>query len=322
MAIITPMHAPFVGVFTSAYDLTRWIWLNGRRVFSPHAGIDISSGRVGSPFYAAFGGTVRKAVSWAKAGNKVSTWAPGRTGNGVLISSPDQEGYGYNHMRPIVSAGQSVKIGQVIGYGDTSGQQTGPHCHFESWVNWKDPNSHYNPKVLFDVRGVRVGQDFYYTGSNTGKDDLMTDAQFKAIMTELAAIRRDVSNTYQGTFFGSTANGQTYDGVVEYLKRIDGHTSGVIRPGDPRANVETGLVSMLQEIADAKTYSMANNAAIADLAASMTRVQGINAEQAAGAVSKAMAASDVEVDTNAAPRALAAVLAAKELPDVTHGEEV
>ena len=129
----TVPHAssPFEGRVTAKYH-----------GYAGHAGIDIAPpkpGQTGLPVLAMFGGVVKKAHSSAKKGNKVSTLAPGRTGNGVLIANPDGEGNLYNHVRPVVSVGDTVVAGQVIGYNDTSGNQTGPHLHLELWAGWRSP---------------------------------------------------------------------------------------------------------------------------------------------------------------------------------------
>lgn len=42
----------------------------------------------------------------------------------------------YGHLQSmLVTVGQSVRLGQVIGFSDTSGWSTGPHLHFEVRVN-------------------------------------------------------------------------------------------------------------------------------------------------------------------------------------------
>lgn len=164
------MISPFEGRYTSRYNLNRWITYKGRRIKSPHAGADIAPpkpGQTGLPVRAMFDGTVEKAVAWAKPGNSSSTWAPQRTGNGTLISNPDGEGQGYNHMRPTVSEGQKVKAGQIIGYNDRSGRQTGPHLHLETWANWRDPNSHYDPMILFRKYNVTIGSAYRPTQPST-----------------------------------------------------------------------------------------------------------------------------------------------------------
>ena len=148
--VATPrMVSPFQGRLTA-----------GWRGYLNHAGMDIAPpvpGQTGLPVYAAFAGTVVKAVSWAKHGNRASTWAPGRTGNGVLIRNTDGEAQGYNHVRPAVKVGQKVRQGQVIGYNDTSGNQSGPHLHFECWANSNNSSSDYDPARCFTKYGVTIG---------------------------------------------------------------------------------------------------------------------------------------------------------------------
>jgi murein DD-endopeptidase MepM/ murein hydrolase activator NlpD len=149
-AVSTPhMVSPFQGRLTA-----------GWRGYLNHAGMDIAPpvpGQTGLPVHAAFAGTVVKSVTWAKHGNRTSTWATGRTGNGCLIRNPDGEAQGYNHMRPIVKVGQKVKAGQIIGYNDTSGNQSGPHLHFECWASARNSYSDYDPARCFRKFGVTIG---------------------------------------------------------------------------------------------------------------------------------------------------------------------
>lgn len=127
-----------------------------------HKGMDIAPpkpGQTGMPVYAAFAGTVRKVHRTAKNGGKTSTWAPGRTGNGLLISNPDGEGNGYNHMKPVagLSVGDKVEAGDLLGYNDKSGNQTAPHLHLEFWADWRNPNSDYDPQLAFRKFGIKPG---------------------------------------------------------------------------------------------------------------------------------------------------------------------
>lgn len=146
------MISPFEGRLTQNH------WKSGG--YRGHKGMDIAPpkpGQVGMPVYAAFAGTVRKVCTTAKNGGKTSTWAKGRTGNGILVSNPDGEGNGYNHVRPIVAVGERVQAGQLIGYNDRSGNQTAPHLHFELWADWEDPDSDYDPQAAFKKFDVRPG---------------------------------------------------------------------------------------------------------------------------------------------------------------------
>ena len=86
-------------------------------------GIDIGAAR-GTPVHAAADGAVivaRKNGGWN-----------GGYGNYVVITHGNGTQTLYSHMRSvIVSSGQPVSSGQVIGYVGATGQATGPHLHFE-----------------------------------------------------------------------------------------------------------------------------------------------------------------------------------------------
>lgn len=127
-----------------------------------HRGMDIAPprpGQTGKPVYAAFAGTVKEIHRTARHGNRNSTWAPQRTGNGGLIANPDGEGNGYNHVAflPSLKVGDWVNAGELIGHNDTSGTQSGPHLHFEMWSDWRNAYSDYNPRLAFDAHGVKPG---------------------------------------------------------------------------------------------------------------------------------------------------------------------
>lgn len=145
------MCSPFEGRLTA-----------GWRGYPGHKGTDIAPpkpGQTGRPVYAAFSGTIKKIHRGAKHGNRLSTWTSGRTGNGMLVANPDGEGNGYNHMRPLssLSVGDKVEAGDLLGYNDTSGNQSGPHLHFELWESWKNSNSDYNAKLAFDKFKIEIG---------------------------------------------------------------------------------------------------------------------------------------------------------------------
>lgn len=87
-----------------------------------HNGIDFGAKR-GAPIYASANGTV--IVS------RNSGWNGGY-GNYVVISHPNGTQTLYAHMtNAIVSQGQSVAAGQVIGYVGSTGKSTGVHLHYE-----------------------------------------------------------------------------------------------------------------------------------------------------------------------------------------------
>ncbi|WP_241154245.1 peptidoglycan DD-metalloendopeptidase family protein [Streptococcus tangpeifui] len=88
-----------------------------------HGGIDYAVPE-GTPVHAARDGVVK--VAGAN-----HPWMGWQGGNAVLIQHPDGMHTGYAHLsRIIVSVGQQVSQGQVIGYSGSS-LVTGPHLHFE-----------------------------------------------------------------------------------------------------------------------------------------------------------------------------------------------
>ena len=70
----------------------------------------------------------------------VVTWAGRRYGYGNLVEINHGNGYvtRYGHLKTIlVTAGETVPKGQLVAKVGTTGRSTGPHVHFEVWVNGK-----------------------------------------------------------------------------------------------------------------------------------------------------------------------------------------
>ncbi len=108
-------------------------WYGGR-----HRGVDICAA-AGTPIYATASGTVTKA-GYEKAG--------AGTGYGYSVIISHSGGYSsvYAHCLSLtVSAGQSVRQGQLIGYLGSTGRSTGNHCHFEIRHN----GSYIPPQSIF-----------------------------------------------------------------------------------------------------------------------------------------------------------------------------
>ena len=84
-----------------------------------HNGVDMACPQ-GTPIYATRAGTVT-----------VASYQAGGAGNYVSINHGDGFASIYMHMTNyVVSAGQSVSQGQLIGYVGSTGISTGPHLHF------------------------------------------------------------------------------------------------------------------------------------------------------------------------------------------------
>ena len=88
-----------------------------------HSGVDLAANQ-GAPIYAIAAGTVTSA-----------TYSDAY-GYNVAISHGNGYGSMYAHMTNYtVTAGQYVSQGEVIGYVGSTGWSTGPHLHFEMYVN-------------------------------------------------------------------------------------------------------------------------------------------------------------------------------------------
>lgn len=114
-----------------------------------HGAIDIAGGGImGSQVVAADGGTVIDVYNscyhnWGKNG---SCGCNGGYGNYVMIDHGNGKVTIYGHLtNAIVSYGQSVSKGQLLGYVGSTGNSTGPHLHFECRYNGVkyDPMSEY-----------------------------------------------------------------------------------------------------------------------------------------------------------------------------------
>ena len=109
-----------------AYGNGSFIWptashsLVGNDFGAGHMGVDLATVD-GGPIYAADGGTV--VYAGAISG-----------GYGIMVMIDHGTGYStiYAHLSGVaVSCGQGVSQGQLIGYGGSTGNSTGPHLHFE-----------------------------------------------------------------------------------------------------------------------------------------------------------------------------------------------
>ena len=152
-APMSKMVSPLKGYATSEYG---WRTLAGRRVF--HGGLDIATGGVAAPVYAAFDGVFEKIVRSREHGqtNNVGTIAPYRTGNAPLIRNADGERQLYGHVMTAIGwrVGDKIKAGQLIGYTDLSGNTSGYHCHLEVW---NADRTTRNPRLDFRAFGIGVG---------------------------------------------------------------------------------------------------------------------------------------------------------------------
>lgn len=110
-----------------------------------HTGQDFPA-PVGTPVYAVAPGVV------------LSPTAGGWAGTNVVIQHKTGATL-YAHLsRRVVSPGQAVKPGQIVGYVGTTGRSFGPHLHFEYYPNGTTPGSVYtaaDPMTFLRSLGVK-----------------------------------------------------------------------------------------------------------------------------------------------------------------------
>jgi len=131
---------PHGGFISSGYGSRGSVCQNGKCSSSFHRGLDFANG-CGAPIYAAASGTV------------VSRFFTSGYGNYTKISHGGGVSTGYAHQsRQIVSVGQHVSAGQVIGYSGNTGRSLGCHLHFEVYTS----AGTINPAPFLRARGVSV----------------------------------------------------------------------------------------------------------------------------------------------------------------------
>lgn len=86
------------------------------------------AGTLGAPIYATHSGVAKV---------RPDTWP---AGNYISIEN-DHYKTAYAHLKEFaVADGQQVEAGQIIGYVGSTGQASGPHLHYEVWVDGQNVN--------------------------------------------------------------------------------------------------------------------------------------------------------------------------------------
>ena len=131
--------------FTGSYSISRTF-----QHYGGHStpGIDFRI-PAGTPIRAAGPGTVLGIEEGCKPGHR---WCSGRRGNYVQIAHPAGRHSRYLHLRPhgvVVTVGEQVARGQVIGYSGSTGDSTGPHLHYDELLN----GSRVYPGPMYALHG-------------------------------------------------------------------------------------------------------------------------------------------------------------------------
>ncbi|MFF0489837.1 M23 family metallopeptidase [Nocardia sp. NPDC004068] len=135
-AKLRPLFSKFAnGTFTSGF---------GSRWGVQHLGVDIAA-PIGTPIYAVEDGTVIDAGPASGFG----MWVRLRHDDGTITV--------YGHVdTTTVSVGQRVMAGDQIATVGNRGFSTGPHCHFEVWLNGSDK---IDPLPWLASRGISLGPE-------------------------------------------------------------------------------------------------------------------------------------------------------------------
>ncbi|GAA5109318.1 hypothetical protein GCM10023319_83290 [Nocardia iowensis] len=133
---LRPLFVKFTsGTFTSGYGM-RWGAL--------HAGVDVAA-PIGTPIVAVEDGTV------------ISAGPASGFGMWVRLLGDDGTITVYGHINTaLVSIGQHVTAGDEIATVGNRGETTGPHCHFEVWLNGTD---RIDPLPWLATRGIALGPE-------------------------------------------------------------------------------------------------------------------------------------------------------------------
>lgn len=120
-------------------------WVRGFTWY--HNGVDITSGFGATPIVAAQAGVVIFAG-----------WDPYGAGYAIKINHCGGLATAYGHLsKLLVTLGQSVRAGQIIGLQGATGMATGPHLHFMTW--WD--NVPFDPLCIYpSIDGVSVTSHF------------------------------------------------------------------------------------------------------------------------------------------------------------------
>lgn len=117
-----------------------------------HKGVDIGI-RMNDTIYAAFDGKVR-----------LTNYEARGYGNYVILRHPNGLETVYGHLNKfLVKPDQTVRAGQPIALGGSTGRSTGPHLHFETrYMGYA-----INPQAIVDIANKRTHGDSYAFSKST-----------------------------------------------------------------------------------------------------------------------------------------------------------
>ena len=134
VTVSQPAVTPVQGAVTSGFGI-RTNPITGKQGW--HTGLDIAA-PTGTPIAAAYGGTVAE------------TGQTSGRGNYIRLRHSDTLETMYCHLSQIdVEEGNEIQAGDSIGLVGSTGMSTGPHLHFEVWID----GVRCNPVYVLDGLG-------------------------------------------------------------------------------------------------------------------------------------------------------------------------
>ena len=208
--LIVPVNGPITQLFGENPQIyKKW-------GFPGHNGIDYGIPN-GTPINSAANGVVA-AVSFENGGY----------GNYIKITHKDSSKNYYTYYAhlssAVVSAGQSVKAGQLIGYSNNTGASTGPHLHFGLKIDGEAP----------EYKGYVDPMPYYSSGGSDGDDGSTTIPQPDGVALPNLEfeVTYDVLNLRNGPGVEYSIVGQLNKGAKFTSKKMESKSVWVeVEPG-------------------------------------------------------------------------------------------
>ena len=191
-------HPPTIGATTSGFGIRKW----GRR-YKFHYGTDLRL-TTGDPVYAVFDGVIRIAQYSSSYGYVVVI----RHYNGLETI--------YAHFsKLLVMPGMSIRAGEPIGLGGSTGRSTGPHLHFE--MRYKGVA--FNPDKVIDFSTKTLRSDSLYIDKN--------------LFDHIKEVQKVNAAKYHKVKPGETLGhiARKYGTSVKAIQRLNGMRGTTIRAG-------------------------------------------------------------------------------------------
>lgn len=248
----------------SAVASSEWLWpvpgfTNLSRGYSSsHLGIDIAGENI-------YGATIRASKSGqVTSSNSCSHYSSGNNrcncnggmGNYVIITHNDGSQTRYLHMiqGSAIANGTKVKQGDVIGKVGSSGDSSGPHLHFDMWVNGIRVNNNPSTIVYSDYGNELIISNANYPEKIIEGEDFNVEGTISAGSTIInVSIKCYDLNGKQVLYNGVNPKALSYD----ISKLNNGLAFNTLSPGQYKYEVSGYLVDAKTKILVSKNFVVA-----------------------------------------------------------------